>query len=370
MKKILILNWRDPKHPNAGGAEQATMIHAQAWKKAGYDITWFSSHVDGLAQTETYKGIKIIRRGYLVFLVQWEAFKHLQNNTYDLVVDQIHGLPFFTPLYLKSTPVLAYIHELSKEVVWHNPYPFPLNTIVGALARLLEPIIFFLIYKNTQFMTVSNSTKKELESLGINKISVIENGVTIPETIAKYRKETDTTLIYLGALAKDKGVEDVIDIFNRLSLAHKNWNFWIVGKGEEKYRRYLSQEATKGIKFFGYVSESRKFELLGKAHILINPSIREGWGLVNIEANSVGTPVIGYKVTGMVDSVIDTRTGILVKKHDTKSIIKAINVLVNNKDRYNTMVIDCRKHAKKFTWKNSINCSTILIKEVINGSKK
>lgn len=359
MKKILILNWRDPMHSNAGGAEQATLKHALAWQNAGYSVTWFSSHTQGLLQEEEYMEIKIIRKGFYVFGVQLCAFLHLQKNKYDLVVDQIHGLPFFTPLYLNKVPKLAYIHELTKEVAWHNPYIFPINKFVGILACVAEPVIFKLFYKNMQFMTVSESTEKELKNMGVKNIKVIHNGVTMPKNYKLYPKNKNKTLIYLGAIARDKGIMDAIYIFNKLLKKHKDWNFWVVGKGEEKILKEISLIDNKKIKFFGFVEDSKKFELLSRAHLLINPSIREGWGLVNIEANAMGTPVIGYNVAGVKDSVKNDKTGILV---DNKGdMITAIEDLFEDVEKYDKLSKSAKLSSLQYDWNKTTKESTELI---------
>src|SRR5258708_25107910 len=102
--------------------------------------------------------------------------------------------------------------------------------------------------------------------------------------------------MYLGALNIDKGIIDAIHIFSIINRKDPGWQFWIAGHGDsriiERVKGLISSLGlTDKITFWGFVDEKKKFELLAKAHILLNPSIREGWGLVNIEANSAGTPV-------------------------------------------------------------------------------
>src|SRR5690606_4353049 len=100
------------------------------------------------------------------------------------------------------------------------------------------------------------------------------------------------------------------DSITTFSLLNKtgNYKFWVVGKGAPSYQSYL-QKLSKDlglenkIKFFGFVSNRKKFELLARAHVMVNPSLLEGFGLVNIEANAVGTPVVGYTSRGLVDSI-------------------------------------------------------------------
>src|SRR3989344_3656213 len=115
---ILILSWRGPGHPSAGGAEQVTLEHAKGWVKAGHDVTLFTSFFKDAKRKDLVEGIKIIRSGRQFFEVQFRAFLWYilaKHHKFDLVIDEFHGIPFFTPLYVRSRK-LAFIHEVAKEV--------------------------------------------------------------------------------------------------------------------------------------------------------------------------------------------------------------------------------------------------------------
>ena len=128
--KILILNWRDIKHPLAGGAEIATHEHAKAWISAGHSVTMFSSTFPNGKIEETIDGMRIIREGnhYTVHLKAAHFYLKNLKSKIDLVVDEFHFIPFFTPLYV-SRKKIAYIHETAGENWFKNIY-FPLNLIV------------------------------------------------------------------------------------------------------------------------------------------------------------------------------------------------------------------------------------------------
>jgi glycosyltransferase involved in cell wall biosynthesis len=371
---ILILSWRGPKHPNAGGAEIATTEHAKYWIKAGHNVTWFTSSFKGAKKYENYQGIEIYRQGNQIFGVHLAAMKWYlfdKKVKFDLVVDQFHGIPFFTPIYVR-TKKLAYIHEVTKDVWKYNPWTKPFNLIPSTLGPLFERYIFIFVYPNIPFMTVSESTKKDLVSIGIkkNNISVIINGIKSEKISARVKKEDIPTIMFLGAVAKDKGIYDVIDVFSKLIDSFTKIQFWIVGKAESEIKKDLNRHINKinlkgRVKIWGFVSDKKKFELLKKAHIMINPSIREGWGLVNIEANSMGTPVVGYKVPGMIDSVKKNATGILVNKHDTNTLAQEIVRLLRSKE-FIIMSKYCENYAKQFSWEKSGEASLKLISKITN----
>lgn len=366
---IVIFSWRGPGHPHAGGAEKSTHEHAKRWVKAGHGVTLFTSDYLGCKKEEVIDGVKIKRCGSQILKVHLKAFKWyvLGNHPkYDLVVDQFHGIPFFTPLFVKEKK-LAFIHEVTKEVWKLNPLIKPLNLLPSLFGTSFEPLIFKILYKNIPFMTVSSSTKNDLIEWGIaeKNITVIQNGLNKPPIKILSAKSKKKTLIYLGALAKDKGVEDALKIFSIVNSKKKGYQFWIVGEGEAKYSKYLKLKSeTLGllgkIKFFGFVSERVKYQLLAKAHILINPSTREGWGLVVMEAASVGTPTIGYDVPGLRDSIVDGETGLLSDK-DPESMVKIILPLMEDKEKYEKFRSNGISRCKKFSWEKSAKLSLDLL---------
>lgn len=381
---ILVLSWRDPKHPLSGGAEQVMHEHMKGWIGAGHKVTLFSSKVDTLPNEEVIDDVHIVRRGYKYLGVQVAAFFWYlfgKHESFSLVIDEFHGIPFFTPLYV-SEPKLAVIQEMAREVWLKNPLTWPINLIVGTIGYILEPLVFHL-YKhsllpgsrNINFMTGSESAKAELIKVGINKkyISVVPHGSLIKYPPTKIRKERVPTVIYLGALSKDKGIEDAIKCFKILNELG-NYQFWVIGNAEtpeyEKKVKSLSIRfgLENKIKFWGgkdKVNDAKKFELLRRSHIMVNPSIREGWGLVNIEANAMGTPVVAYNSPGLVDSVGKGRGGIICSVNSPECLANEIKLLFDDKSRYKKMVDEAILWSKKFSWEKSKSMSLTLIENVV-----
>lgn len=370
---ILIFSWRGPNHPHAGGAEKSTHEHAKGWVRAGHNVTLFTSSFPGCKNEEIVDGVKIKRSGTQILGVHIKGFiwyVSMKHEEYDLVIDQFHGIPFFTPLFVREKK-LAFIHEVTKEVWSLNPLPKPFNLVPTILGTLIEPFIFKLLYRNVPFMTVSESTKKDLITWGISEknITVIHNGVDKILAKIKLAKNRKKTLIFLGALAKDKGVEEVLKVFKIINSKIGGYQFWIVGKGEKEYTKFLKARTKelgleKNLKFWGFVTDTEKYKLLASSHLLINTSSREGWGLVVIEAASVGTPTVGYDVPGLRDSVVDGNTGLLSDKNPTSLAAKVL-ALLNNK-RYEIYRKNCISWSKKFSWDQSASLSLKLIEKIVD----
>lgn len=374
---ILILSWRGIGHPKAGGAEIVTHEHAKAWVQAGHSVTLFTSYYEGSKTQEIVDGVKIIRSGYEFLGVRlrvllWYMFS--PHPRYDLVFDHFHGIPFFAPLFAR-TKVVAFIHELAREVWLLNHLFFVFKYGYGILGYMLEPWIFRLFYRNIPFITVSESTKQEIVSLGIpsSHITVIRNGLSLHTQSNIPQKEKVATLMFLGALTTDKGIVDALKTFSIIHACKKTWNYWVVGDGSEEFVKYLKNLSeqlgiSKQVTFWGYVNEDIKYQLFAKAHLIINPTIREGWGLTVIEAAAMGTPTIGYNVPGLRDSVVNGKTGILCKRGDYNQLAEvAMSILDNQKD-YKPMCSEAKKWGRSFSWEKSCQESLKAINTLLKSS--
>lgn len=373
---ILVFSWRDPKHPMAGGAEQVMHEHMKGWVKAGHSVTLFSSKItDYPKREEVLDGVKIIRKGAQIIGVNllapiWYIFSKHKN--YDLVVDQIHGPGFMTPLYV-GKPKLAVLQEVARKVWLKNHLPFPINLILGGMGYILEPIMF-LFYRGVPFMVGSNSAKEDLGEMGIpeKNITIVPHGVIIDKQKNKEKKEKTKTVVFLGSLSKDKGIEDAIKTFALLNTTG-SYQFWIIGKGGEPYLSYLKSLADKlglGKKliFWGFVTQEKKFELLARAHVMVNPSIMEGWGLVNIEANAMGVPVVAYKSQGLVDSVKAGQSGLLIQENTPGCMANEVESLLENKKLFERLQKGAKIWSSQFSWENSRKKSLELINSLVQSS--
>lgn len=369
--RILMFSWRGPNHPNAGGAEISTHEHTKGWVKKGHQVSLFTAYFKGAKKEEIIDGVRIMRKGNQLFGVHVQAFKWYlfqEHPKFDLVIDQFHGIPFFAPFYVRGKK-LAFIHEVAKDVWQLNEWLFPLNFFISIVGKFVEPLIFRL-YKNIPFMTVSQSTKKDLIDWGIKKenVTVIHNGVSVPKITIPNKEKTET-VTFLGALAKDKGIEKALEVFKYLKKNYKQkLQFWVIGKCSSNYldflKRLSQQLNLESIKFWGYVSEKKKFELLARSHLLVNTSIREGWGLVVIEAASMGVPSVAFNVPGLKDSIVNNTTGILVEGYSTSDLGNNIIKLLEDKKMYNSMCTNAVSWSKNFSWEKASSESLKLINRI------
>ncbi len=143
------------------------------------------------------------------------------------------------------------------------------------------------------------------------------------------------------------------------------------GPETESYFKYVKKFARRlgifnKIKFWGYVGQEKKFNLLSKSWLLINPSVHEGWGLVNVEANVVGTPVVAYNSPGLVDSVKDGLSGQICGK-SPKEMAQAVLSILQDPSKYSKLRKGATIWSKTFDWKKSRKISLKLINKVYLG---
>jgi glycosyltransferase involved in cell wall biosynthesis len=310
--RILILNWRCPRNPKAGGAELVTHEVARRLVARGDQVEWFSSTFRGALAEEVIDGVRIVREGRQ-WTVHWKAFRRYHQTLrgrFDAVIDQVNTVPFFTPVWA-NIPRFMFLHQLAREVWWYES-PLPLNL----LGYLSEPW-YLRLYRDTPVLTVSRSTELDLKRLGFSgPITVIPEGLDLIN-VPQVNKEPVPTFLYVGRLSPSKRVSHVVKafaIFRRRSLG----KLWIAGDGLPTYIRNLNAlakrlDVSRDIEFLGRVSDEAKYALMARAHAVVLASVREGWGLVVTEANACGTPAVAYDVPGLRDSVRHEETGILVR---------------------------------------------------------
>lgn len=369
--KVLILNWRDVSHPKSGGAEIVTMEHAKGWIAAGHTVTWLTANYAGAAKDELLEGVRVLRRvGSWTIYLYVPFFLLLHGRDFDVIVDEAHGFPFFSPFFTR-TPVIMFIHEIAGEI-WDYMFSFPKNYI----GKLLENV-YFQLYHKSVFWTDAQSTVDELIERGIPKsqCTAIPCPIVVSDELreSRYEKENVPTYIFVSRVVRMKGIEEVIKAFSFIYRVCPNAILWIVGGGDVLYiaelKRMMQEYGViKGVKFFGYVSNSTKYNLMGRAHLLLHASVKEGWGLVVLEAASVGTPSIVYNVSGLKDVVKNGQTGIVIHDNSPQEMAKeAIQLLADSK-RYVLLQKNGRVWVRSLTWPEVIKSSIQLLEQAVSKS--
>lgn len=144
----------------------------------------------------------------------------------------------------------------------------------------------------------------------------------------------ETVIGFVGRFVKDKGIRELVEAFRELSTSCPALRLLLVGDFENgdpvepEIRRYV--EATPTILRPGFVADTAFYYSLMDVFVL--PTYREGLGVVNLEAQASGVPVVTTMATGAADSVKDDVTGFLVPVGDAVALAAAIEKLLRDSD--------------------------------------
>ena len=162
----------------------------------------------------------------------------------------------------------------------------------------------------------------------------------IPNPIKKFSYNTEVeknTVIFVGNVLKAKGVEELLEVWEKVVELHPDWNLTIAGFCEETYKKYLeSKYSFKNVIMEGYVAHDEILRKISEAVFLVLPSYTEGFPNVVIEAMMCGKAVIGTDV-GAISDILSGECGIIIQPQNTKELEESIIRLINDKKLRMTM---------------------------------
>lgn len=327
-RHLLAVNFRDPAHPEAGGAElhlEEILLEAV---RQGWRVTWLVSGFRGAPAEAEHRGMKIVRRG------DWWNFnlvvpgvlrrEFTGENQPDLVVEDVNKVPCFTSWWTKS-PVAVIVPHLFGDAAFQEA-----NAVVASYVVLLERLIPFA-YRRSRFLVISESTRDDLVARGVDRarITVVHCGLDHE----RYRldpatpKSASPTLVFVGRLRRYKGLDWVLRALPRVLAAVPGLRLQIIGDGPWQAALVKQAEArgvAHAVEFAGFLPFAEKVRRMQSAWALLQPSPKEGWGLTVVEAGACGTAVIAADSPGLRDSVRRDETGLLVPFDDDAALIGAM----------------------------------------------
>ncbi len=349
--KILLLNWCDRKNPLGGGAEIHLEEIFSRIASRGHEVFLLCSAFKGCEKEEIFEGINIIRTGRRAtfnFDAKNYYRKNLASEKFDLLVEDINKIPFYAPLWSRS-PVLPVVPHLFGTTVFREA-PLPLAFYVYLWEKAL-----LKVYAKHNFEVISESTKEDLVKRGFDsdKIHVIHCGIDHDTYKPGGQKSPDPLIVYVGRLKKYKRVDLPIKAVNKIKNSFDKLKFVIVGDGDAlpKLKKIAEKILYKDdYEFTGFIPLEEKIAWMRKAHVVVNTSEKEGWGLTGVEANACGTAVVASDSPGIRDSIIDNYSGILVKHGDVCALASTLEKILSDKDTRNRLELGAIERVKTLTW--------------------
>lgn len=354
--RVLVYNWRDVEHPDAGGAEVFTHEVLKRLVERGHEVTLFAPAFDGRPDEETIDGVRIVRSGgrFTVYRAAKKYYRRRFEGEFDVVVDEINTRPFMTPKYVDE-PIVALIHQLAREF-WFYETPFPISWLGY---HWLEDR-WLRSYTDIPTVTVSQSTRADLIELGFQDVSVVPEGIDIDPLDQVPAKADDPTFLFVGRMTEAKRPDHALDAFSQLRDHRPEAEMHMVGDGY--LLDDLRSRADGSVTFHGYVDTEEKLDLMKRSHTLLVPSVREGWGLVVTEANAMGTPAVGYDVPGLRDSIVDGETGVVCEPRPDAMARRADELVSNDLQSYAQTALE---DARQYSWDNTADQFEAALSEVV-----
>lgn len=351
--KILVINWQDIKNPLGGGAEVHLHEIFSRIARMGHEVTLYCSSFPGAPAEEVIDGIRVIRQGgreTFNFYVPFAYLTRFRHEHFDIVIDDLNKIPFFTPLYVRK-PLIAIAHHLFDRSIFLEA-SFPVASYVYWMERLA---LWMYRRANIPFMVVSPSTQEEFLRRGydIKSLPIIYNCVDHTRYKAGGTKSPQPLIGYFGRLKKYKSVDHLLQAIPSLRKAIPELQVAIIGEGDDRPRlEALSKElGLEGcVKFTGFVSEDEKVKLLQQMWVKVAPSSKEGWGLTVLEANACGTPVVASNVPGLRDAIKDNETGLLYEFGNVPELTGKLLRVLNDGELRNRLASNALQFSKQFDW--------------------
>ncbi|CAM5363781.1 Glycosyltransferase family 1 protein OS=Streptomyces alboniger OX=132473 GN=CP975_10840 PE=4 SV=1 [Streptomyces alboniger] len=231
-RHVVICNWRDGRHPAAGGAELYCEQVARRLSTAGVRVTYLTARPRGAARSEDTGHGRVVRGGgrYTVhlFVLLWLA---LNRRGVDAVIDSQNGVPFFTPLVLpRRTPVVLLVHHVHQQ-----QFGLFLPAPLAALGRWLEASGSRLVYGKRTICTVSPSSRARIRGdLGLRgPVFLAPPGVT---PVAPSLRAHRPRIVCVSRMSRHKRLDHLLEAVAELRVEFPGVELHLVGDGEDRDR--------------------------------------------------------------------------------------------------------------------------------------
>lgn len=277
-------------------------------------------------EKENKKKGKINTYGGSVLKAIKYAFWQTSKNKYNIVLcAHINMLPVATIIAAKNRAKLILI--VYGVDVWSKPKK-PLielclkyvNTVWTISEFTMKKMSEWCKFRNINYTLIPNGIDIKKYGIGNKRVDFIE----------KYNKKNSNVLMTLGRLSaaeQYKGIDEVIELMPKVLMKYQNIIYLIVGEGDDKPRLQKKVEnlgLEGNVIFTGYVSDEHKADIIRIADVFIMPGKGEGFGFVYLEAMACGIPVIGSKLDGSQEALLNGKIGEVVDPTNQMEMMDAI----------------------------------------------
>ena len=375
--RLAVFNTQPP-HLYFGGVERR-IIETTKRLQSQADITVYSGTKAGFKDATTINGVRFApcySTDRLFPLDNWFFNRSLAKTASAIQADvfeahNVSGYAFAKALR-KSVIKKPFIHtihgvladeyEQAKASRHQSLRGRVANYFMGRLAALEKQTA----QEATLIVTISNySLQKMQRRYGVDKarVRIVPNGVDIekfkPTANAEAARRQfglgkEPVVLFVGSLIPRKGLPFLVEAAKKVVKEHADAKFVVVGDGPQKNQIVSSLEKANllgNFKFLANVKDDALPALYNCADVFALPSIQEGQGIVLLEAEASGKPVVAFDIGGVNEAVRNVETGLLVKRGDTVALADALLRLLGDCTLRERMGGDGRRFvSENFTW--------------------
>ena len=240
----------------------------------------------------------------------------------------------------------------------HGTFPEQGNIIRRSYHRLINRKIN---QKYDGHHVLNQERESILKSFGYNNIHKIPYGVDT-DKFKPGEKADIFTILFTGSMLHQKGIDRIAavtkSINNVLGTKKNEVCFLIHGSGPLSYIAEELQTFFDNVKYIGYSYGDELAKAFQKAHVLFSPSRYEEFGLVNLEAQSAGTPVVTSDISGPREVIKNGETGFLVNSELLEEMVRPLlhlkDLYYTNNEEYHNYCLNARRNALEYDWSKVI----------------
>ncbi len=364
-----------------GGAEKRIYELARRLVQRGHEVHWYGIgwwwpeegrkdiERDGIRLHGVCKPVKLYnndRRSIKeAIYYSLKLYPKLRGENFDIIDCQ--GFPFFSSFTSKTyslfgKPILVItLHE-----VW-NQYWYEYLGRMGIFGKLIENLMVNLTDK---IICVSSRTKNELHKIKPSEKSVIiPNGIDFKEITEINPSAEKSDVIFAGRLIKEKNTDLLLKSLVQVKQSLPNIKCFIIGDGPEKHNLEILRDNLNledNVEFLGFLDDQSLISHIKSSLVFTLPSTREGFGMVVLEANASGLPVvvINHPMNASKDLVKDNING-FIAEFNADSLADKILEGINVKSRLKG---SCIKFAREYDWDEIVMDLEDFYLEILNSS--
>jgi glycosyltransferase involved in cell wall biosynthesis len=390
MLKVLLVTSSYPRR-KGDFAGHFLQQYAEALKTRGNEIEMIVPGDPGVPKEEVQRGITIHRFTYAYpsHLQKLAYGRGIPTNLKNSWIARMELLPFLFAFFLK---ILR--HSRKFDILHAHWIPMGFPTLLAARATqkpfiltvhgsdlypggFLKPFYRYILLKANRVVCVSRALKeKVVEMVGDSRrILDVPNGVKFQNFESlRYEEEDELKepiLLWVGRMIEEKGLIILLKGMKNIVREFPKASLTLVGDGD---LRNLLEEKTRSMGLMNHVhfaGEQPHHEIpryLKASTLFILPSLKEGFGVVLLEAMSAEVAVVASRVGGISDIVLHERTGLLVPPEDSDALADAVILLLKNGIERKKMGREGRKRVlEHYTWEKVVQRMEEVYKSLLNG---